>query len=54
MTSSFKDGKESVRQSSKKEYSPAHYAYSNKGDDKVMERSSIYDIRFKRKDLREF
>jgi len=52
VTSSFKGSKETKRSGAKKSYSPGHFAYSMHGNDDVMEKSSNFDIRFRRKDLR--
>ena len=54
VTSSFKGDKES-KSKPKKGYSPGKYAYSNHGNDEIkMGRSSVYDTRFMRKDMREY
>lgn len=54
VTSSFKGAKETRKSPGKKSYSPGHFAYSMHGNDEIMEKSSNFDIRFRRKDLREF
>ena len=52
VTSSFKGPKDTRKSALKKSYSPGKFAYSVKGNDEVIEKSTNFDIRFRRKDLR--